>query len=70
MPHDKFGHVIEAGDEVLVRFTVERVYQTEGDGYCNATLETIEPMFQSQNKTTLTVNAKQVEKVSASDKGE
>ncbi len=63
MPHDKNGNLIEVGAKVRVDFIVKQVYQTEGDGFCNATLESVEPMFPTQNKTTLTVNARQTELV-------
>jgi len=63
MPHDKNGKLVENGARVRVDFIVTNVYQTEGDGYCNASLETVEPMFPGQHKTSLTVNTKQVEVV-------
>lgn len=63
MPHDKNGKLVEKGAKVRVDFVVTEVYQTEGDGYCNASLETVEPMFPTENKCHLTVNAKQCEVV-------
>lgn len=59
MPHDKNKQPIKEGDRVNVEFTVKRVYETEGGGYCNAELETVEPMYPTENKSQLTINARQ-----------
>lgn len=59
VPHDKNGKVIQAGDIVNVPCRVTTVHT--GEEYCNVSLETVEPMYPGDNKSTLTLNAKQVE---------
>ena len=59
MPHDKYDKQLRVGDHVLVRCVVTQV--VPGTDYCNATLETIEPMFPAQHKTVIQVNTKQIE---------
>ena len=59
MPHDKNGKLVEKGATVNVSFKVVDVYT--GDDYCNASLETVEPMFPGDHKTGLTINTKQCE---------
>jgi hypothetical protein len=56
--HDKNGTAIAKGDVVNVpcRITEEH----GGTDYCNVTLETVEPMHPGTNKTTITLNSKQV----------
>ncbi len=61
MPHDKHGNKLQAGDLVLIVARVVTVYQTADDGYCNTTVETVEPMFPTNSPTTITLNTKQVE---------
>lgn len=61
MPHDLFNQPLVVGDLVTVECRVTAVYPS--NDYCNLTLETKEPMFPGFTKTTLSVNAKQVEKV-------
>jgi hypothetical protein len=66
MPHDKFGKVVEVGQEVIVRFRVTGVSQTEE--YCNCNIESIEGMPPTGAKTSLgAINTKQVEVVKAAD---
>lgn len=60
MPHDKNGKALAEGDKVIVRATVKQIHA--GEEYCNVGLETDEPMFPSEHKTSITLNAKQVEK--------
>jgi hypothetical protein len=61
MPHDKFGQLLEVGDEVLVRATVREI--TASPGFCNVKVETLEKMDTSRTEgETLWLNAKQVEK--------
>lgn len=60
MPHDMNGLELKAGDRVMVPCTVKTVTSTEGDGYCNVTVETEQPMYPTDNKTTVVLNAKQV----------
>jgi len=65
MPHDKNGQVIEVGDEVMVPAVVKQVMT--GEDYCNVTLETTEPMYPGEHKSGMTLNARQVVKVSKHD---
>ena len=58
MPHDIDGTLVEAGQEVLVRFKVISV--TPSEEYCNVNLETVEPMHPGEYKSTFTLNTKQV----------
>ena len=60
MPHDKLGQPLAVGDEVVVRCTVTEVQA--GTEYCNLQVKTKEPMFPGNDKTTITLNAKQVVK--------
>ena len=61
MPHDRRGQLIEEGDIVHIPARVVRVH--EGTDYCNLTLETIEPMHPGVLHTSISLNAKQVEKL-------
>lgn len=61
MPHDVNGTRIEVGDEVIVRCKVTQI--SPGEDYCNATLETVEPMKPSGTPYTITLNAGQTERV-------
>lgn len=61
MPHDKHGFEVAVGDQVVLMCIVKDV-QKDVD-FCNTTLETVEPMFPGTYKTTITVNAKQLEKL-------
>lgn len=63
MPHDKNGTLVNVGAKVRVDFTVTQVYQGD-DNYCNASLETVEPMFPGEHKTALTINTRQCEVIS------
>jgi hypothetical protein len=63
MPHDKHGQVLTVGDRVTVLATVKSVTTTEE--YCNVGLETVEPMYPGETRSSLTLNAKQVERVQA-----
>lgn len=58
--HDKFGHALKPGDDVLIHAKVTECH--EGDNYCNVTLETEEVMFPGDAKSTVNLNAKQVMK--------
>lgn len=60
MPHDKNGNIISVGDIVVIPCKVINTYQTEGEGYCNTTLESLEPMFPTNQPNTFTLNTKQV----------
>lgn len=60
MPHDINGQLLSEGDFVTVRCVVKAVNPFEE--YCNVTLETVEPMFPGDNKSGITLNAKQVTK--------
>ena len=61
MPHDKFGQLLEVGDEVIVRGRVSEI--TTGSEFCNVRVETLEKMHTTRETgETLWLNAKQVEK--------
>ena len=60
MPHDRSGNQLAVGDLVAVPCRVARV--TTGEEYCNVDLETVHPMFPTQTPSTVTLNARQVEK--------
>lgn len=61
MPHDRNNQELKAGDRVNIACVVKEVHT--GTDYCNITLETVEPMYPGNHKTTLVLNTKQVEKV-------
>jgi hypothetical protein len=61
MPHDKNGNLLEVGDLVGIKAVVTAIHA--GEEYCNLSLETEEVMFPGDNKTALSLNAKQVKKV-------
>jgi len=62
MPHDKNGHLIEKGDEVLIRATVREVWP--GADTCQLSVITTEKMLPEHAEGThVTLNACQVEKV-------
>jgi hypothetical protein len=60
MPHDRDGKPLNVGDQVLVPARVKEIHMAEE--FCNVSLETSQPMYPSNNRTTLTLNAKQVVK--------
>jgi hypothetical protein len=61
MPHDKFGQVLQVGDEVIVRGVVREI--TSSPDFCNVKVETVEKMDDSRTSgETLWLNAKQVER--------
>ncbi len=59
MPHDRDGRILEVGDLVIVYCKITSIQPT--DEYCNLTLETEEPMYPADNKSTIVLNSKQVE---------
>lgn len=61
MPHDKNGRELQVGDEVTVRARVTQIHA--GEDYCNVNLETVEPMTPGDQKSAMTLNTKQCEKV-------
>lgn len=63
MPHDTAGNRLEVGDRVSIACRVKQIFTTEE--YCNLTLETIELMYPGNERTMLTLNAKQVTKQGA-----
>ncbi len=67
MPHDKNGHVLNEGDLVSIPARVTSVMSTDGDAWSNVIVETVEPMYPGDTKTTISLNAKQVEKAPAVD---
>lgn len=58
MPHDLTGRELQVGDTVWVPAKVTRIHA--GEDYCNLSLETTEPMFPGNDKSALTLNARQV----------
>jgi hypothetical protein len=58
MPHDINGNLISVGDIVQVECRVTAVQP--GTDYCNLNLETVEPMFPGDYKSSFTLNGKQV----------
>jgi hypothetical protein len=67
MPHDRKGNLLSVGDHVIIEAGVTQVQA--GEEYCNVTLQTIEPMYPGNSKSTLTLNAKQVTRTGANDEG-
>lgn len=61
MPHDRNGNLLEVEDMVMVPCRVKVI--TMAEDYCNLTVETHIPMPPNGTVTTITLNAKQVEKV-------
>lgn len=59
--HDKNGKLLAVGDRVKVDCVISNTSST--DDYCNITLLTVEPMYPGNDKSCITLNAKQVEKV-------
>ena len=63
MPHDKFGKVVEPGDEVIVRFKVLQVFGEDENTTCNVNLQSIE-LMEGKNTTNLScINTKMTEKM-------
>ncbi len=61
MPHDKNGVELKTGDVVTMEFVVKDVYPNVE--YCSITLESVEPLYPGDVKTTLmSVNTKQIVK--------
>lgn len=58
MPHDRDGNRLSVGDKVLVPCLVKAIHDTED--YCNVDIETVAPMFPSDKRSALTLNAKQL----------
>lgn len=65
MPHDRKGILLNVGDHVVIEATVTEVQP--GEEYCNVSVKTVEPMYPGDNKSTITLNAKQVTRTSAND---
>lgn len=67
MPHDKFGKLIEVGDEVFIRFKVDSVATSEE--YCNVNLTSVEsmPPYTDSFLHLGAVNTRQTEKVSGTE---
>lgn len=60
--HDKNGKPLFKGDTVTITCVVKEC--TSNPDHCNVTLETVEPMFPSDDyKSTIVLNTKQVEKI-------
>jgi hypothetical protein len=60
MPHDMNGDELKVGATVFVPCKVKAIHLTEE--YCNLDLETNISMYPSNNKTSLTLNSRQVTK--------
>jgi hypothetical protein len=60
MPHDRKNQPLAVGDEVIVRAKVASIQPDEG--YCNATIETIEGRKPDGAKEMLCLNAAVLEK--------
>lgn len=58
MPHDQNGKLIKAGDRVSVPCTIKSV--DAGPDYCNVSVETVHPMHPSKEKSSFSLNSKQV----------
>lgn len=58
MPHDRDGQLLNVGARVLVPAIVREIHTTEE--YCNVSLETVELMYPGTQRSTLTLNARQV----------
>ena len=60
--HDRNGKPLAVGDKIIISGTVVTCYEsTEENEYCNVTIGTDVPM--AGNPYSLTLNAKQTEKV-------
>lgn len=65
--HDKFGHPLTEGDEVLIH---AKVTGLSGNAeYCNITVQAVEPMFPGDDHTAIVLNAKQVMKARKNKRG-
>ncbi len=68
MPHDARGDKLAVGDRVDVPCVVTSI--GEQPEYCNVSVETLEPCHPGTNKTTLSLNGKQVFRASFQTKAE
>lgn len=61
MPHDKNGHKLKVGDEVVLRRKITHL--TAGEEYCNVTLE-VAPMHPRTSPESMSaINTRQLELV-------
>lgn len=60
MPHDANGNLLQVGNIVNVPCKITEIHQTEE--YCNLILETQFKMFPSENRSNISLNARQVQK--------
>lgn len=60
MPHDRDGRLLSVGDTVNVPCRIKEIHNTEE--YCNVTLETSQPMYPGNDRSSVVLNAKQVVK--------
>jgi hypothetical protein len=58
MPHDRDGELLKVGDEVNIPCRVKEIQMTEE--FCNCTLESNQPMYPGNNRSSFVVNTKQV----------
>lgn len=61
MPHDRDGIPLSVGDRVLIEAEVTQI--TQAEDYCNLTVKTVCPMPPYVDGTSLTLNAKQVRRL-------
>jgi hypothetical protein len=66
--HDKYNNPLKVGDEVLIHATVSECH-TGTEEYCNITVEAVEPMYPSEDHTTIVLNARQVMKTTKTGPG-
>lgn len=58
MPHDMNKKLVKVGDQVLIPCVVTQV--SEGEEYCNATVETLAPMHPSDRPSCFSINTQQL----------
>lgn len=61
MPHDRNGHLVTEG--ALVTIPCRVISVGAGEEFHNCTVETLEPMYPGEQKTSLALNTQQVELV-------
>lgn len=56
--HDRDGRPLEVGDVVNVPCKITSIV-SNSEHYCNVNVETVEPMYPGDSKTSISLNAKQ-----------
>lgn len=59
MPHDASGLELKVGDIVNVPCRIVKIFP--GEVYCNVNVETLHHMYPTDNVSSFTLNARQVE---------